>query len=442
MTKSATSWSPLPFILCLALLSPLLEACAPFGGGERPGRPASAAVAERAAAAPGAPAAPGAAPGSIAERQLVGTVSPGDTDEATRRFYVYGNALPAQYAVDWYRVRFTTTDGQGNSLPVTAQVLVPRTQEKTELPLYVFAAGTTGLGAACAPSREQPLERDWGDFEAHLLSHASRGYIAVMPDYAGFDDQVRHQYYYVAEMHAHVLLDAARAAGRLFETGGVAGGARPMQAIFFAGYSQGGHAAFVARDYAPSYAPELAVKGAIAYGGRGDVSTLFTEFPSLGPYLLYAYSKYYGADKLDPARYLLPRWLPTLEEDVTTMCIDEVPGYYGEDPRGIYRPEFLDALRGGRLAQEYPAIKALLDQNSADPGPKDVPVLFLQGLADTIVRPQTSHAYLRAICDAGGVATYLTFEDIPHVLTRQVSYRETLQWMGSILQGRKAPSDC
>lgn len=448
MTKPAPSWSPIPFIplvLCLALLGPLLAACAPFGGGEAPGRPASAAVANQPAGAPAAPAAPGApapAPGAITERSLVGTVSPADTDAATRHFYVYGNALPAQYAVDWYRVRFITTDGLGNALPVTAQVLVPRLQETAELPLYVFAAGTTGLGADCAPSREQPLERDWGDFEAHLLSHASRGYIAVMPDYAGFDDQARHQYYYVAEMHAHVLLDAARATNQLFQAGGVAGGARPQNAVFFAGYSQGGHAAFVARDYAPRYAPELAVKGAIAYGGRGDVSTLFTEFPSLGPYLLYAYSKYYGADKVDPARYLLPRWMPTLEEDVTTMCIDEVPGYYGDDPRAIYRPEFLDALRGGRLAQEFPVIKGLLDQNSADPGPKDVPVLFLQGMADTIVRPQTSHAYLRAVCDAGGIATYLTFEDIPHVLTRQVSYRETLQWMGNILQGRKPPSDC
>ena len=73
-------------------------------------------------------------------------------------------------------------------------------------------------------------------------------------------------------------------------------------AFFFAGYSQGGHAAFVARDFAPRYAPELGVKGAIAYGGRGDVVTLLSEFPALGPYLLYAYSTYYGTDKVDPAQ--------------------------------------------------------------------------------------------------------------------------------------------
>jgi fermentation-respiration switch protein FrsA (DUF1100 family) len=124
------------------------------------------------------------------------------------------------------------------------------------------------------------------------------------------------------------------------------------------------------------------------------------------------------------------------------MCIDEVPGYYGDDPRRIYRPEFLAALQGGRLGQELPALKAILDQNNAGPGDKSVPVLFLQGLADSIVTPQTSRAYLRRVCDAGGRATYLTYEDVPHVLTRQVSYRDTLEWMEGILQGRPVPTDC
>jgi dienelactone hydrolase len=417
-----------------------LVGCGPFGERQPPGRPAAAAVAGEPAGAQPAPSS--AIKGAVTERRLVGSAAPADIERASRRFYVYGNSLPAQYSVDWYQIRFTTTDGKGQSLPVTAQVLVPRGGQPAEFPVYVFGAGTTGLGEACAPSRERPLERDWGDFEAHLLSYAARGYVAVMPDYAGFSDPVRHQYYYVAEMHAHVMLDAARAAQAFFKGEGAPAGVGVTNAFFFAGYSQGGHAAFVARDFAPRYAPELGVKGAIAYGGRGDVETLLSEFPALGPYLLYAYSTYYGTDKVDPAQALLPRWVPTLAADVTSMCIDEVPGYYGDDPRRIYRPEFLAALQGGRLGQEFPALKAILDQNNAGPGDRGVPVLFLQGLADSIVTPQTSRAYLRRICDAGGRATYLTYEDIPHVLTRQVSYRDTLEWMGGVMQGRPVPSDC
>jgi hypothetical protein len=423
-----------------ALLALVLGGCGPFGRSESAGRPSAAAVAGEPAAAQQAP--PGVVRGAVSERRLVGNAAPADIERASRRFYVYGNDLPALYSVDWYQIRFTTTDGRGQGVPVTAQVLVPRAGQPAEYPVYVFGAGTTGLGAACAPSRERPLERDWGDFEAHLLSYATRGYIAVMPDYAGFSDPLRHQYYYVAEMHAHVMLDAARAVQAFLKGEGAPAGVGVKNAYFFAGYSQGGHAAFVARDFAPRYAPELGVKGAIAYGGRGDVVTLLSEFPALGPYLLYAYSTYYGADKVDPAQALLPRWIPTLEADVTSMCIDEVPGYYGDDPRRIYRPEFLAALQGGRLGQEFPALKALLDQNNAGPGDRGVPVLFLQGLADTIVTPQTSRAYLRRICDAGGRATYLTYEDVPHVLTRQVSYRDTLEWMGGIMQGRPVPSDC
>jgi hypothetical protein len=446
MTTTAGYRRALLLVFAFAILPCICAACTGPGGSDAgaAARGVSANAAPRLgeSAAGAVPAAAAAVPGAVVQRHLVGTASTPDIDRASRRLYVYGTSLPAQYEVDWYQIAIATTDGQGKVISVPAQLLVPRMQQPAQLPIYVFGPGTTGIGEGCAPSHEQSLCRDWGDFEAHLLSYAAQGYITVMPDYAGFDDPARHQYYYVAEMHAHVLLDAARAALRFFESGEQPSAARPANAVFFAGYSQGGHAAFAARDFAGRYAPELGVKGSIAYGGRGDVSTLFDEFPSLGPYLLYAYAQYYGADKVDVGRVLQPRWLPTLEEDVTTKCIDEVPAYYGDDPRRIYRPEFLNALHSGQLTQTYPALGALLDRNSAGVGGKNIPVLFLQGLADTTVTPQTSRAYMDRVCAAGGRATYLTYRDIPHVLTRQVSYRDTLEWMTTVLRGDQMRVDC
>jgi hypothetical protein len=439
MTTTAGYRRALLLVFACVILPCISAACASPGG---TGASADAPSRLGESAAGAAPATAPVIPGAIVQRWLVGAVSMPEIDRASRRLYVYGSALPAQYEVDWYQIGFTTTDGQGKTISVPAQLLVPRMQEPAELPVYVFGPGTTGIGGGCAPSHEQALGRDWGDFEAHLLSYAAQGYITVMPDYAGFDDPVRHQYYYVAEMHAHVLLDAARAALRFFESRERPSAARVANAVFFAGYSQGGHAAFAARDVAGRYAPELMVKGSIAYGGRGDVATLFTEFPSLGPYLIYAYAQYYGTDKVNVERLLQSRWLPTLEEDVTTKCIDEVPAYYGDDPRRIYRPEFLNALNSGQLAQTYPELEALLDRNSAGVGGKNIPVLFLQGLADTAVTPQTSRAYMDRVCAAGGRATYLTYRDIPHVLTRQVSYRDTLEWMTTVLRGEPLRVDC
>src|SRR5262245_50809603 len=131
MRKTAIRWRDLLRGPGCAVLLSLLAACAPFGGAP-PGRPASAASASNAPAsnapasnapaasapasnapAASAPAAPRAVAGSVAEREFLGTAAPAEIDRAERRFYVYGNALPAQYPVDWFQIRFMTADGQG-----------------------------------------------------------------------------------------------------------------------------------------------------------------------------------------------------------------------------------------------------------------------------------------------------------------------------------------
>ncbi len=385
--------------------------------------------------------APEPAQGRVLEQARRETFSPGDIDEIGQRFYVYGNALPARYTVDWYRIRFTSLDRDGTPLPLVAQVFVPRAAGQ-ELPVYDFGPGTTGLKDECAPSHEEPTERNWGDFEAHLLSYASQGYVAIMPDYAS-NPATGLQYYYVAEMHARTMLDAARAALRFTQQQPAgAGGAKAANAIFLAGYSQGGHAAFAARDAAAQYAPELHIKGAMGYGPRGEVRTMLEEAPYLAPYLFYSYAKYYGEDKVPLETLLVPTITRTLEADVTTKCIDEVPAYYGDYTPWIYQPALDDAVDRHQVAQKFPGLEQLLDANDAGRGQSDVPVLILQGLADTLVTPQTQRAFVRKLCATGATVTYNTYEGIPHVLTRQVSYRDTLAWMAAILDGGTPRSDC
>jgi len=382
------------------------------------------------------------ATGRVLEQAHEETFLPGDIDEIGQRFYVYGNALPARYAVDWYRIRFSSLDRDGSTLPLVAQVFVPRAAGQ-ELPVYDFGPGTTGLKDECAPSHEQPTERNWGDFEAHLLSFAAQGYVAVMPDYAGSQGPDGVQYYYIAEMHARTMLDAARAALRFTdEQPAGAGDAKAANAIFLAGYSQGGHAAFAARDAAAQYAPDLHIKGALGYGPRGEVYTMLEEAPYLAPYLFYSYARYYGEDKVPLDDLLVPTITRTLESDVTTKCIDEVPAYYGDYTPWIYQPALDAAVDDHQLDAKFPALKQLLDSNDAGVAKSDVPVLILQGLADTLVTPETQRDFVRKLCASGAGVTYNTYEGIPHVLTRQVSYRDVLDWMASILDGNAPRSDC
>lgn len=336
-----------------------------------------------------------------------------------------------------------STDEKGGQLEIVAQLFIPQAAAGTTLPVLVYGAGTTGLGDQCAPSREQATVRNWGDYLVYLRSLATQGVIAILPDYAGFNDEARLQRYFVAESESRALLDAARAVYRFFDAPpGQGGPVVPEQAVFFAGYSQGGHAAFAVRDAAPRYAPELPVMGAIGHGGSTDITALLRDSPYFAPYVLYSLADYYGPEAVDLSRLFAPRWLPTLAADVTTRCIDAMPGYYGTDPGALYHPAFRDALFSGRLGEAFPALKEVLDRNSTGLAPSSVPALVLQGGADPIVPLRTQAAFVAALCAAGGRVTYLTYPNVHHFQTRQVSHRDMLAWIETVRTGGTPPSVC
>ena len=91
-----------------------------------------------------------------------------------------------------------------------------------------------------------------------------------------------------------MLLDAVRATYAFFEAFGTnadvnPSNVKPSGAVFTAGYSQGGHAAFAAADLRPSYAPELPLTGMIGYGATTNVERLLREGPYYAPYIVQSY---------------------------------------------------------------------------------------------------------------------------------------------------------
>ncbi len=382
--------------------------------------------------------------GAILDKQLKGSASLNEVNAVAEKFLTAGDFPRAKFGVDWYRIEFQSLDRDGSPLRLVAQVFAPKTDQAATLPVYVFGPGTTGLNDTCAPSNEQPDVRSWGDFHSHMLTYAMQGYVAVVPDYEGFDDGPRLHHYYVGELQGRALLDAARAGLRFFDESGTAPAKPKPNPVFLAGYSNGGYAALAARDLAPKYAPELQVKGVIGYGPRSDVSTLFKEMPSLGPYVLYSYADYYGRDKVPFERIVQPGVQRTLERDVTTKCIDEIVGYYGADPAAVFTPEFVSALRQGTLAQQFPVLKQLFDQNKAgvSPDSKLIPVLVLHSAKDTVVEPATLQAYMKELCGAGGRGQYVAYPDIPHTLIRQTGYADAIHWIESITKGQLPKNDC
>jgi hypothetical protein len=75
-------------------------------------------------------------------------------------------------------------------------------------------------------------------------------------------------------------------------------------------------------------------------------------------------------------------------------------------------------------------------------GGTEIPVLVLQGTEDTVVYPATLKAYMKELCATGARGSYMPYIGIEHILTRQVSYEDTVNWMNRIMAGKPSDSTC
>ena len=372
------------------------------------------------------------------------TLSVQEIDRLLDSFLHANSRVPAKFDVDTYRIWFQTRDQNGLVISIQADLRFPRVAESQTFPIFVYGAGTTGIANKCAALNEHFAGRKWGDYRSHMISYASQGYIAILPNWQGYDDRNRTHPYFVSELEGRVMLDAAKAVYDFFgqpPTGDVL--ARPDAAIFLGGYSQGGHGAFSAGRMAPGYAPELEIKGLIGHAMSPDVEGLMYDSPRYSPYIIYAYRDFYGSGIIDPQDVFLSTWLPTFEDDVNSKCIDEALTYYSDDPARMYTSRFREALYNDRLADEFPLFKEKLDANdSSQKAYTAIPVLFLHGAADPIVKVRTIEAFVSYMCREGINTTFNLYPGVNHFQTRQSSFADTLTWMEYILDGNIPTSNC
>lgn len=380
------------------------------------------------------------APGTLLEATPAGIYETDDIQQLAAPFFVQHGVPPLAAAVETFDLRYTTTDFDGSSLEVSAQLFIPVLGESTTRPMFTVGSGTTGIADKCAPSRENELEHPLGHYRANMLTYASRGLITVFPDYLGFESPNRTQAYFNALGEARVLLDASRAALAFFEQ--YESLVQPSGAVFTGGYSQGGHAAFAAADLRPSYAPDIDLRGAIGYGATTNVETLLKEGPYYAPYIVESYRNTYGEDIFDPAQILNERWLATLTEDVGRMCVDEAQAYYPFDVERIYTPDFAAALTSGALAETLPDIHRVLEENNTGLSGHGLPALIIQGEDDIIVLNESQERFAGLLCERGSDTLYLRYPGVRHRSTRQVGFEETIAWIDTINRGESAPSSC
>lgn len=372
---------------------------------------------------------PVAGAGTIIATEYRGELSIPELSASIPSFFESYETPVPRYPVRSWNIRFLSTDFDGSQVTIHAQVFVPVLDVSEELPVYIFAAGTTGIGDDCAPSLEVPEKQRWGWYTQNMLAYASQGYIVVFPDYTGFHDPLRTQRYFSKYAEGYMMLDAIRAGRAFFDSPATVDlAAQPSRFVFTSGYSQGGHAAMAAADLRPYYAPDIPLSGVITYGSTNDVEALMREGVAYTPLILNSYREMYGSSHINIADYLLPKWLEKFDIQ-SILCLTEFQALYGFDATTLYTPRFLAALKSGTLARDFPALSALAAENHTGLSGHGLPSLVIQGSLDFIVTDNTQTRFVTALRERGSQTRFLIYPNVTHRYTRHAGFNASLVWM-------------
>ena len=359
-------------------------------------------------------------------------------------------------------IKFTSSDGNVADIGVYARVYAPAGAKN--LPVIAFATGTTGIGDACAASLENPAKRDWANYDSLMMAYASQGYMVVLADYEGMRDAARMHHYMVGNIEGRTMLDSIRALENLDTTKARVN----KEAIFTAGYSQGGHAAFWADAINQKYAPEIKLKGAIGFGPVTSVNETLTDAITananinwFGPFVLTSYQDWYKrsypVDKI-----LQPQFAKNLSVDAQRECIDTVNKYWPNNigtnkSASVYTPEFIAAAKTGNLSSNklYAQFDSDMKANIVGSIKTTTPKLINQGLSDNVVLPKQSRAGYQRLCASGnsvnlveyttskyGVQVYNPTGKADHYQTMNASFNDTIAWANARIAGSTLVNSC
>jgi dienelactone hydrolase len=162
--------------------------------------------------------------------------------------------------------RSTGVDGKPNA--VSGSLTLPKGKApKGGWPVITYAHGTTGVADSCAPTRGYDAN-DLVSYAYPLLRRwLKAGYAVVRTDYDGLGTPGVHGYL-TGATEGRSVLDAVRAARKVEP--------RLSKRFVVAGHSQGGHAALFAASLAPTWVPELRLRGTVAFA---PASHLAAQFP-------------------------------------------------------------------------------------------------------------------------------------------------------------------
>jgi hypothetical protein len=317
-----------------------------------------------------------------------------------------------------WMVVYGSTGLDGEPVAVSGLVLAPTDPPSgSGYPIIAWAHGTTGIADMCAPSRT-------GVYSAPI-DLAANGYVISATDYQGLGTEGVHPYI-IGISEGRSVLDSIRAAQNL-------AGAHAGTETVIAGLSQGGHAALWAGQLAPTYAPDLDIRGALAGSPPADLSAFASwTFEAAGagriettfaPMLLYG---------VWSATYGLP--LPFLTDGGQRIAASAPEGC---DPSGLTANPYVS---DPTLIPEW---SQRLNENSPGATQTDIPYLVVSPSDDALVSYDSQVSGVGALCAVGDTVELRTVSGgHDAMLASSAVWGAALDWIEARFAGTTASSTC
>lgn len=327
-----------------------------------------------------------------------------------------------------WRILYHSRSRTGDDIAVSGFAIVPKAPPPSSepRPIYAWAHGTSGQGDRCAPSREV---RD--NLPPYGGQQLERGAVLVATDYEGLGTPGVPTYLDgVAEGRA--VLDSVRAVA------GLPGAGEPGPVVI-AGVSQGGGAALWAAQLAPTYAPNLDVRGVVALAPGAEFTTIARAIRT-PPFDAFLGSALLAADGLrasygktfDPSTFLTGPALGDLRR-LSEECVDATIGRWrGRSADDMFTHDLTDV----------PAIAKIFDENSPGATDPSVPVLLAQGDQDQQVPIEVSAKLEARYCELGADVARNVYAGVDHDGVTDAAADDVLLWITDRLAGTPAPSGC
>jgi alpha-beta hydrolase superfamily lysophospholipase len=329
-----------------------------------------------------------------------------------------------------YRVMYVSQNEQGQSVAVTGLVFVPPVAPPVGgYPVLDWAHPTDGMAEVCAPSLNPATAMP---SLAGLDILLAQGWEVVESDYQGEGTSPGVLPYMVGDVSAYDTIDIVLAARQL-----AAADAGSKYVVL--GYSEGGQAAMFAWELGPTYGDRGGIHMVAVVAGAPP-SNLVAAVPHLvgGPYQYLAYmlaAGYYVGygNSQAPLSQVLTSTGVSLASVVTYGCGAYVAGVLGKySATQLFKsPPFSTPKWQSLLSANDPA--HITSTNS-------IPLLLVQGGADTLVSPSNTEAVAAHLCQAGQQLELWLYPGATHVSILTVSATDVVRWLGDALDGANPAS--